>query len=96
MSGPPDLSLDAIGTWDLESYTSYAKDGTSRQDFGESPIGRAIFDRAGNFSMLSSDRTCLTSHPAIAVWGPPNNTKRWSRAVLLTSVHSPSTRKSKA
>jgi hypothetical protein len=46
------LKTDAVGAWELVSYVSTAADGSKTENFGAAPIGSAIFDDKGNFTII--------------------------------------------
>jgi hypothetical protein len=39
---------DLIGSWELQRYETWSGDGVAATPFGESPVGFAVFDAAGN------------------------------------------------
>jgi Lipocalin-like domain len=41
-----------VGTWMLVSDENVAADGTRRNGFGPSPVGMAVFDNTGRFSVI--------------------------------------------
>ena len=71
------LKDQLVGTWSLVSWEQVNKDGTKRQDFGQTPKGVTTFDAAGHvFTMYarpdlpkiaSDDRTKATPQEAQAI-----------------------------
>ncbi len=48
----PSYKQMIVGTWLLVSDENVAADGTRRNGFGPNPVGMAVFDGAGNFSVI--------------------------------------------